>query len=175
MKERLKSVIGNGLPWGLTIFAFGYAIGYVGKLGTYNTLKVSAPFGLATLIVIGSLYRRLRKPVKDLENLHIQLDDHELLVLQAPANHLIDESLVPGKVALTNSRIIFKPFEVKEEIQPEYNWYLAQAEPLAFHKSIWTTGGNFLLKTVDGTSIMFEVDKLKPWKEALNTKTSQKN
>ena len=166
MKVKIKSVLGNGLPWGMAFFALSFVFGYAFKLGVNNNIKISASAAIIGLLLNGLVYSRFSKSPKQLEGISIKLEELELLILQAPANHLIDGSLVPGKLFLTDKRIIFKPFKPKEGIKQEYTWSLTQLEPVAFYKSIWNAGGEFLLKTNNETSEMFEVDKLKPWKEA---------
>ena len=167
MKNKLISILGNGLPWGLAFFALASLIGHVGNLGLHNTLKISAFVAVAALLVNGLIYTRFSKPLKKLEALSVTLTDSELLLLQAPANHLVEGSLVPGKLFLTDKRLVFKPFSVAENEPEEYTWYTANLRPDRFYKSLWNTGGEFLLSTGDDVPVMFEVDKLKPWKEAL--------
>ena len=102
-----------------------------------------------------------------MESLSIILNDTESLLLQAPANHLIDGNLVPGKLSLTDKRLVFTAFKAAENGQRVYQWDSTTLTPHGFYKSIWNAGGEFLLKPEGDIAIMFEVNRLKPWKEAL--------
>jgi hypothetical protein len=167
MKNKIKSILGNGLPWGMASFALAFITGYAFKIGLHNNIQISTLVAIIGLLLNGLVYSRFSKSPEQLEGISIKLEDSEPVALQAPANYLIDGSLVPGKLFLTDKRILFKPFKPKEDILQEYTWYLTQLVPLAFYKSIWNAGGEFLLKTNNEITLMFEVDKLKPWKEAL--------
>ena len=164
MKHKLKTVISNGLPYGLVLFALSFLTGhYLFKIDRQQSLWIAAFIGISALLANGLLYRRFTKPEKVLEKISFEFGNAELLIVQAPANHLIEENLVPGKLFLTNERLLFKTAENKSR---EYTWDVTDLKPVDFYKSIWNAGGEFILKTTDEISLMFEVDKLKPWKEA---------
>jgi len=166
MKNKLISIVGNGLPWGLAFFALGCVIGFGGNLGQNITVKIATLVAVAALLANGLLYGRFAKSLKKLEALSVTLSGSESLLLQAPANHLVDGNLVPGKLFLTDKRLIFKPFKIIENEPQEYTWHLANLTPHRFYKSIWNAGGEFLLNTGEEIAIMFEVNTLKPWKLA---------
>ena len=120
MKKKLVSIFTNGLPWGMAFFALAFLIGYTGNIGLHATLKISALVAIAALLANGLLHGRFSKSLKKLEAVSLILDDAELLLAQAPANHLIDGNLVPGKLFLTDKKLVFKPFKVVENGQPVY-------------------------------------------------------
>ncbi len=124
--------------------------------------------GFGALVVNGAVYTRFTRPVKQLKPITIELPNTEILLLQAPANHLTENSLVAGKLFLTNQRIIFKPHHSYTLAQPLFSWGLNDIEPFKFYGSIWNRGGEFLVNTKEVSSLMFEVDELKQWKVALN-------
>jgi len=166
MKKKLVSIFTNGLPWGMAFFALAFLIGYTGNIGLHATLKISALVAIAALLANGLLHGRFSKSLKKLEAISLILDDAELLLAQAPANHLIDGNLVPGKLFLTDKKLVFKPFKVVENGQPVYEWDSTTLAPHRFYKSIWNTGGEFLLHTGEEIPLMFEVTSIKIWKEA---------
>jgi hypothetical protein len=166
MKNKLKNILGNGLPFGLVFAGLSFLLGYyIFNVSLKNSLWLSSLFGVSALLVNGYMYNRFSKPLKLLENITTQFYDSESLVIQAPCNHLIEESLVPGKLFLTTQRIIFKPYKPTVTIIKEYSWKLNDLEPIGFYGSIWNSGGEFLLQTKNDISLMFEVNKLKTWKD----------
>lgn len=161
--NKLKSIVFNGLPWGLAFFGLSFIWAYfLIHTGLQLSVRVSLYIGLAALLANGALYNRFAKPLKMLDSLSVHLQGSETLLISSPANHLVDESLVPGKLFLTNERLIFR--SIKSE---EYSWALRNLEPINFYRSIWNSGGEIILSTVNEISLMFEVDKLKPWKDTL--------
>lgn len=110
MKDKIKSIVGNGLPYGILFFGLSFLLGYLIHLGFQKSLLMSASIGIFTLLGIGLVHSRFAKPLKVLEDISIQLDASETILLQAPANHLIEDSLVPGKLFLTDQRLIFKVY-----------------------------------------------------------------
>jgi hypothetical protein len=165
MKNKLLSILGNGLPWGLAFFALAFIIGYRFNIGLSNTLITGGFVAVPAVLANGLIYNRFSKRLKDLENIYIPLDVSEFVVLQSAANHLIDGNLVPGKLLLTDKRLVFKPFKPRENEPQEYMWAVILLKPAAFYKSLWNAGGEFLLDTGEEVPVMFEVNKLKPWKE----------
>ncbi|MES1182022.1 MAG: hypothetical protein ABUL44_04420 [Flavobacterium sp.] len=162
----MKSVLGNGLPYGILFFGLSFFLGqYLFHVALQKTLLMSSILGLSALLLNGFIYNRFSKPLKKLEEISTKVDKHELLLLEAPANHLIDDSLVPGKLFLTDRRLIFKAYEADENVPPLFLWDLVHLTPVDFSGSIWNAGGEFLFKTKEGFSLMFEVNKLKPWKD----------
>lgn len=151
----------------MAFFVLAYAIGYGGNIGQNNTLKIAGFIAIAALLANGLLYGRFSKSQKKLESLSIILNDTESLLLHAPANHLIEGNLMPGKLFLTDKRLVFTTFKAGENGQRVYEWDAATLTPQGFYKSIWNAGGEFLLKPEGDIAIMFEVNRLKPWKEAL--------
>jgi|GEM_PF-1933984 len=161
--KRLKNIIGNGLPYGLTLFALGCIITFVFHLPLKVSLWMSAFIAIAAVLVNGALHSRFKKPLKKLEAISIDPADGEPL-LQTPANHSIDDRLVPGKLFLTNHRLLFKSYGKGEE---QYAWDLSDLKPVGFYGTVWNAGGEFVLSTKTEATLMFEVDELKAWKTAL--------
>jgi hypothetical protein len=166
MKKRIKNIIGNGLPWGLAFFVLSFILGFTFHLGLHKSLWVSMLTGMGALLVNGWMYSRFTKPVKALEALAVKLDPAESFIIQAPANHLVEDSLVSGKLFLTRQQILFKAYEEEDRLPLVYAWDLAHLEPVDFSGSLWNAGGEFVLKTREDVSLLFEVDELKPWREA---------
>ena len=169
MKDRVISIVGNGLPWGLSFFSVAFLLGYFGSnaVATENALKMALAIGACAWIFNGLIYSRFTRPFKQLKDISVEITSPEIVVLEAPANHLTDDSLVGGKLFLTNERIIFKPHSSYKLLPPLFSWSLDDIEPHKFHGTILNAGGEFLVNTKDGFSLMFEVDKLKEWKAAL--------
>jgi hypothetical protein len=171
MKEKLQRIAGIGLPYGIVFFGLSFLLGYLFHVDTKNTLFMAAVIGSAAFLLNGIIYSRFSKPVKLLEQISISLADSETLLLQAAANHRIEERLVPGKLYLTNKRLAFKPFPTQGNRQSEYSWPLFELTPINFYGTLWNAGGEFLMKTEKEYRLMFEVDKLRVWKEALKRNT----
>jgi len=169
MKEKLKSIIGNGLPYGFVFFGLSFLIGYLFHVDLKSTLWMSAFLAISALLINGFIYNRFAKPAKDLEDILINLYDQEFLLIQSPANHLIEDSLVPGKLFMTDRRIIFKAYGTDEKKLREFSWDLTLIKPLKFYSSMWNSGGEFLIETENRVSLMFEVNKLKLWKDGLRS------
>ena len=169
MKNKLKSVAGNGLPWGLAFFCVAFLSGYyVFHMPAQKIVWLSAVIGFCALVANGIIYTRFTRPVKQLKTISIEIPNTEILLLEAPANHLTENSLVAGKLFLTTQRIIFKPHKSYKLAQSLFWWDLTDIEPAEFHGSIWNGGGEFLLNAKEQSSLMFEVDSLKQWKVALD-------
>ena len=167
MNYKLKTIIGNGLPYGILFFCLSFILAYyTSNLGMQKTLAISAIMGICAMLINGMLYSRFTKPLKELEQITIELNDAETLLIQAPANFLIGDGLIPGKLFLTEERMIFKSYPDNEETASEYSWNNADLKPYKFHCSIQNAGGQFRLTASDNTTIMFEVDQIKIWKEA---------
>jgi hypothetical protein len=73
------------------------------------------------------------------------------------------DHLIPGKLFLTDKRLIFKSYK-----QDEYSWFLNLIHPMKFYPSIFNTGGEFILKDDKENQLVFEVDEIKIWKKALS-------
>ncbi len=166
MKNKLAGIFFNGLPWAIAFCLLSLMLCKQFSVDSKNTLYITAITSAAALLVNGLLFARFAKPVKLLESIPLCLNTEEVLLMQVAANHLIEGSLVPGKLALTNKRLIFKPLKSTDDIAQEYNWLVTHLQPQAFYKSIWNAGGDFLLKPSNDFAIAFEVNKIKPWKEA---------
>lgn len=174
MKDKLISIAGNGLPWGLAAFTLAFLMGYYEfNMPAGRIAWMAATISLVVLTINGFFYSRFTRPLKDLKPITIEISATETLLLEAIANHLTEDSLVAGKLYLTNQRLVFKPHSGYKLTQPSFSWEqpifswdLADIEPHKFYGSIWNADGEFLLTTKEGT-IMFEVDKLKQWKAAL--------
>jgi hypothetical protein len=167
MKEKFQRIAGIGLPYGIVFFGLSFLLGYLFHVDTKNTFFMAAAIGTAAFLLNGMIYSRFSKPTKLLEQISVTLADSETLLLQAAANHRIEETLVPGKLFLTNNRLVFKPFATQENRHSEYSWPLFELRPINFYGTIWNAGGEFLMKTENECRLMFEVDKLRVWKEAL--------
>lgn len=166
-KEEVKRIGGNGLPWGVGFFILSFLIGrYLFELTTENDIVISFIMGIGALLANGVVYTRFCKPLRDLKEIWLEIDKAETLLLSCPANHMIDENLVSGKLFLTNKKLLFKAHN-DYEIFPEILIVdLADIKPGNFYGSPWNAGGEFLLNTTDDNSLMFEVDELKLWKQA---------
>ncbi len=164
----LKHILGNGFPYGLLFFGLSFLLSYYSfHLSLQSSLLLSAGIGVAALFANGLTYRRFARPLKDLENIQPPLNGEEVVTLQTPANHLLDERLVPGKLVLTRERLLFQPAAIAEGVLQSYSWQLSQLQPIGFYGSVWNAGGEFLFETEEKASIMFEVNELKRWKMAL--------
>ena len=125
-------------------------------------LAMSASIGFLALIVNGALYTRFTKPLKVLEKIVIQTQHDENLLLETPANYLMDGSLISGKLCLTDKRLLFKSHQ-----QEEYIWLKSKLHSFVFYRSFQNKGGEFILKDENNRNLMFEVDQLKLWKNTL--------
>lgn len=175
MKNRLISIVSNGLPWGLVFFAVAFAVGYYGyNMPAKQIGWEAAAAGLCGLLINGITYSRSTKSHKQLTTITIELPPSETIQMEAFANHLTEDSLVAGKLFLTNQRLVFKPHGAYKLPQPAFSWEqplfswdLNDIELYKFYGSIWNAGGEFLVNTKEQSSLMFEVDRLKQWKAAL--------
>lgn len=168
MKNKIKSIVGNGLPYGITFFGLSFMIGYFFHVDLQQTLEMSVFLGIAALLINGFIYSRFSKPIKSLNEISVSLNNSELLLLQSPANYLIEDSLVPGKLFLTDLRLIFKSYEKETISQKEHFWNINSITPVDFSWSLWNSGGEFILRSESQNRLMFEVDKIKIWKTHLS-------
>ena len=175
MSATPRSILGNGLPYGIGFFALSFLIGhYSFGLPLPRSVPVSALIGAAAWLANGLLYKRINAPRRQLDSLTIQLQGAEQLLRQAPANHTIEDNLMPGKLFLTDRRLIFRPIKTGGAGPPKYSWDLDEhawaldsLEPLAFSKSLWNTGGGFTLMAEGDVVLRFEVEDLRGWKRGL--------
>ena len=168
MKDKVKSVLGNGLPWGVVFFALSFGLSYfISQATLSDKLWMSAGIGICALLINGLIYRRFSKRIETLKEISVNLTDKELVLLEAPANHSIDDTLVPGKLFLTTERLLFTSYAEDDSKAQLCSWHTDELTPKSFHPSLWNAGGELLLVTKAGNTLMFEVDKLKVWKESL--------
>jgi len=174
MKDKLISIAGNGLPWGLGFFCLAFGVGrFLFNLPTEQSVKIALVICVCTWVFNGFIYSRFTRSFKQLQSISLEITSPEVLMLQTPANHLTEDSLVGGKLFLTNQRIIFKPHASYKLLPQIFCWNLQDIEPHKFYGTIFNAGGEFLMNTKDGASLMFEVDKLREWEAALyNAKKS---
>jgi hypothetical protein len=159
MKIIIK-IIGNGLFYGVATFFICYCLGFY--LPTEIFLKISTPIALFSMILNGAIYTRFTKPVKVLEKITIKIPDFESFVIEAPANHLIDGDIVSGKLLLTDKNLIFKSHQFEE-----FLWVKSELHTMTFYPSFKNKGGEFTVKNKNDRKLMFEVDQIKIWKNAL--------
>jgi hypothetical protein len=153
----------NGLFWGIAFFILSFCIGYFNiNMPIRPLMGLSASIGFFAMIVNGALYTRFTKPLKVLEKIEIQTQPDENLLIEAPANHLRDGSLLSGKLCLTDKRLLFKSHQ-----QEEFIWQQSKLHSFVFYQSFQNKGGEFTLKDENNQNLMFEVDQLKFWKNAL--------
>lgn len=165
MKEKLKSIVLNGLPYGLVFFILSFILGCcVAHYSLLQSLQVSLIMGLLALLANGLLHNRFTMPLKIFEKISVEIEANEIVIVESPANHRIGEILIPGKLVLTNTRLVFKAF-IDEEF--EYQWNIDTVKSSSFYGSFWNRGGQFILKTNHELSLMFEVNNLRNWKDAL--------
>lgn len=174
--QKIRDVLGNGFPYALSFFAISFALGYlVPGLSLKMVLAASVVIGVAAWLANGLLFSRFTKPVKKLQSIVLPNAFLHEVVLEAPANHLIDESMVSGKLFLTAESLIFVAHEsYREGEKPAKYWTLSQLAPERFYPSFLNAGGVFLLTVNDASTLTFEVDKLKPWKQLLAANASGK-
>jgi hypothetical protein len=166
MKNKIKSIVGNGLPWGITFFGLSFLLSqFLINIPVQQHIPIDILVGFASMLINGAMYSRFSKSLKNLQRISIDISEPELLLLEEPANHLIDERLIPGKLFLTDQRIIFKPLQ-EDNNALLYAWQLADLTPVHFYGSLRNEGGEFILHTMDDIPLMFEVDNLKSWKDS---------
>lgn len=115
MNIRQKNFICNGVVWGLIFFILCFIISYYsfnGKLK--DSLFISISTGIITGIINGLIQSRFTKSYKRLSALTFSPQHFERLKIETPANHIIDDHLISGKLFLTQNRLIFISFENKE-------------------------------------------------------------
>jgi len=163
MNTRLKTILLNGLTHGGFFFLLGFLIGYyLFNFPVPKSLLGSAPVGLAGFIIYGFIQSRFTKPLKTLHAITILPDDFEQIKMEAPANHMIEDHLISGKLVLTQKRLIFKSYE-----QVEHSWLLTQLHSFKFYTSLFNAGGEFILKDENEYQLVFEVDEVRLWKRSL--------
>lgn len=167
MKKKIISILGNGLPYGVAFFAFCALVGYFFHFPAKQYLIISGVLAAFVWLMNGYVYNRFSKPIKELEQISIEIGESESVLLEAPANHLVEESLQPGKLVLTSQRLIFQSHPKASAGQTEFVWELFTLKPFRFHKSMFNAGGEFLMQKENGDTIMFEVNELVKWKNAI--------
>lgn len=123
MKQKIIAIIGNGYFYGLAFFVLSLLLGYcLTSIGWQKNISIAFIMGISALLVNGLLYSRFSKPLKSLENISVELGESEKLLLKVPANHLIQNNLVSGKLFLTGHRIIFRLYAIDETTVEEMSW-----------------------------------------------------
>jgi hypothetical protein len=159
----MKRIFRNGLAYGIVFFVLSFLLGYYSfRLPLNKSLLVSTPIALGALLLNGLFYSRFARSSKKLIGISVHLHHLENLKLESPANHTINEHLVPGKLSLTNKRLIFKTYK-----QDEHTWSLHTLHSMEFYPSIFIAGGEFIVRDETGNRLVFEVDDIKIWKRAL--------
>ncbi len=162
MLKTILKVFGNGALYGVYAFLFCFLMGYF--VLPFNTLlSYSIPIALCAMIINGAMYSRFTKPVKVLEKIVINTNNSETLIIQSPANHLIDNDIVSRKLCLTDQRLLFKSHS-----DQEFEWNKSELHSLNSYPSFKNKGGEFTLKNEENRRLMFEVDEIKAWKNELN-------
>jgi hypothetical protein len=162
MNTQFKNFIFNGLTYGILFYALS-CIGYgILHFPLQKALLYSIPIGLVTLIVNGLIQTRFTKSVRALQAITLCPQDPETVKIEAPANHMIDDHLVSGKLFLTEKQLVFISLQ-----QEQYAWPLANLQPLKFHWTIFNTGGEFIVEDESKNKLVFEEDEIKKWKNAL--------
>jgi len=161
--KTITAIFQNGLYWGIAFFALSFCIGWCNSSMPLETiLGISIPIGLLALVVNGAMYSRFAKPLKVLERIEINTDGRETLILEAPANHLNGDDLISGKLCLTDKSLVFKT-----HLQEEFSWAKSELQEMDFYRSFKNKGGEFIVKDGNNRKLMFEVEHLKLWKDAL--------
>lgn len=163
MNTKLKNFILNGLTYGIVFFILSFILGYYSfNFSLRKTIFCSVPIGIVALLIHGLIHSRFTKPLKTLQAITISLQDFETFNIEAPANHIINDHLISGKLFLTEKRLVFKSFE-----QEEYSWLLIHFRSFKFHPSIFNLGGEFIIQDDDNNMLVFEVDEIRLWKKSL--------
>ena len=139
---------------------------FIINLPIKDNLLISILIGISALIINGAIYSRFTKSTKILEVIKIEIDTPETMIIEAPANHLINDDIVSGKLCLTKNELIFKAFN-----QEKFIWNINNLNSMKFYASIKNSGGEFTMLNENNRKIMFEVDNLKAWKITLTQRT----
>lgn len=169
--NQIMKVFRNGLIYGIIFFTFSYILCNLINLPLRETLIMSGSIGFAALAINGLIHRKFTKPLKILQAINTTLQDSEIVKIQTPANHTIDEHLVPGKLFITDKRLVFISCEQEERAREEFSWSLAGLQSFKFYPTIFNAGGEFIVYC-NGQQLVFEVDELSMWKKALLQKQS---
>lgn len=161
MRETIAKIISNGFLYGVYTVFLCFCIGYF-IMPLKTVLMFSIPIALCSMILNGAIYTRFTKSAKILEKIKINTEDLENVVIETPANHLIDNDIVSGKLCLTNKRLLFKSYQ-----QEEFVWDKSELHTMVFYRSFKNKGGEFTVKNKADRRLMFEVDHLKSWKTEL--------
>lgn len=166
MMKTIIKIIGNGLFYGVATLFLCFCIGYFrGNLPLKTIFTISTPIAFSAMIINGAIYTRFTKPVKVLEKIIIKTEESESVIIEVPANHLIDGDIVSGKLCLTNNRLLFKSHDLQE-----FTWIKSDLHSMTFYPSFKNKGGEFTLKDKTDRKLMFEVDVIKIWKNELKIK-----
>ncbi len=162
MNTKFKNFIFNGLTYGIVFFILSFISYCVFNFPVQKAALYSLPIAGVALIINGLIQSRFTKSSKTLQKITISLEDFEILKIEAPANHIIDDDLISGKLFLTEKRLVFISFE-----QEKYTWFLINLHSFKFHPSIFNTGGEFIVTDDNQNKLVFEVHEIKTWKKAL--------
>lgn len=161
--KTITAIFQNGLYWGIAFFALSFCIGWFNSSMPLQTiLVISIPIGFLALVINGAMYSRFAKPLKVLERIEIKTDCRETVMIEAPANHLIGDDLISGKLCVTDKRLVFKT-----HLQKEFVWAKSELLEMDFYRSFKNNGGEFIIREAGNRKLMFEVDHLKLWEKAL--------
>src|SRR6218665_1392810 len=115
MNIRQKNFICNGLAWGIGFFLISLLLCYYTlNQSLQKSLLSSLVAALLMFVVNGFIQSRFTKSYRRLSALAISLGDNENVKLAAPANHIIDDHLISGKLFLTGHRLVFISFDNEE-------------------------------------------------------------
>ncbi|GAB2811166.1 hypothetical protein [Ferruginibacter profundus] len=162
MNTRIRNFIFNGLTYGIIFFLLGFAGYYILNFPLQKALLNAVPIGVVVFIVNGLIQSRFTKSLKALEAITIPLQYAATVKLDAPANHMIDDHLVSGKLLLTENSLVFISFQ-----QEQYSWPLNGLHAFRFHWSIFNAGGEFIAEDDSKNKLVFEVDEIRKWKKML--------
>lgn len=164
MKTEFKNFIFNGLTYGIIFFVLSFIVGYVSfHLSIKDALLISTLMGVITLVLNGFVQGRFTRSSKTLNAITCLLNDDEDLVMAAPANHIVDDHLISGKLFLTEKRLLFKSVQDKD-----LSWLLSEFSGIKFYPSIFNTGGEFIIEHIQEQKLVFEVDEIRKWKKVLS-------
>ncbi len=163
MKTKVKNFIFNGLTYGIIFSLLDFIPSYyVFNFALKASIYTSVSIGIAAFLVNGLIQSRFTKSSKVLHAITIPMQDSETLRISTPANHIVNDDLLSGKLFLTEKRLVFKSFE-----QIEYSWLLDDLNSFKFHLSIFNAGGEFIVENCNHDKLVFEVDEIRHWRKAL--------
>lgn len=135
------------------------------------TVGISVLSGLLNGFIFGLTAGWFKKSKYVDEISSIDLNDHEIIKLQTPANHFKGPEVVEGVLFLTNQRLVFKSHKINIQVY-ELSIPLLEIREAYKHKRLGIIDNGLIINTISNKGEKFIVEKNDEWVKYLRLPTS---